>query len=337
MLSNTEEILKILRPRVYNEELHGFYVGTFNSEKDKLVAATYVRLDAVDFEKYNCLFAGCKGYSYMGVDLEKTRIYLDKNQYKSKPLEECVKEKVFTAYSLLISGAFFENEWFILPDHLTFYGDKMDEKAVKNQLESHFNSSDFWQTGLFEFDRHLITIGKEMHVRDIDMEQFPRMPWLVSHLKSEKKAGINRAFSHYMNLSQVQPFFKQLRIKFFEEFAELYSLYGSDYQLLYPELKDRFLVVAMAKHQILGYRLVWFYYDSASNKFYRWNFPKPRFSGHSYHYSQDVIDDIHSISDWDDYLFLTSSRTLDDPHFWSEYVDKKNNGKFIWLEDIIIE
>ena len=241
-------------------------------------------------------------------------------------------------YSIFIINlwCFIENEWFILSE-LTFYGDKMDEMAVKNDLEAYFDDSDLWHTGLFEVDRHLITIGKEMQIRDIDIEQFPGIPWLVSHLKSEKKAGIMRAFSNYMNLSQVQPFFKQLRIKFFEEFSELHSLFGSDYLLLYPELKDRFLVVAMAKHQILGYRLVWFYYDAASNKFYRWNYPKPRFSGHSYHYSQDVIDDIKSISGWDDFDFLTSSRTLDDSHFWSEYVLKKDKGKFMWLEDIIFE
>jgi hypothetical protein len=336
MLTNTEEILEILRPRVYNEELHGFYDGRFNSDKDKLVVVTYVQLDSNDYEKYNSLFADYSSYSYMGVDKEKTKIYLDNNQYTSKPLEECIKEKVFTAYSLLFTGAFIENEWFILRD-LTFYGDKIDENDAKNRLESYSKDSDSWQTGAFEVDRHLKTVGKEMHIRDIDLEQFPGIPWLVSHLKSEKKAGINRAFSHYMNLSQVQPFLKQLRIKFFEEFAELHSLYGSDYLLLFPELKDRFLVVAMAKHQILGYRLVWFYYDSASNKFYRWNYPKPRFSSSSYHYSQDVIDDIHSISGWDDFDFLTSSRTLDDPHFWSEYVLKKVNGKFMWLEEIIID
>lgn len=212
MLTYSEEILEILRPRVCNDELRGFYGGTFNSDKDKLVAATYVQLDTIDFEKYNCLFTG-SGYACTGVDLERTKIYLDKNQYRSKPLEECVKEKVFTAYSLLLLGAFIENEWFILPD-LTFYGDKMDEKAVKNRLESYFKNSDFWQTGLFEVDRHLRTIGKEMHIRDIDMEQFPGMPWLVSHLKSEKKAEINRAFSHYMNLCQVQPFLNSCELSF---------------------------------------------------------------------------------------------------------------------------
>ena len=53
MLTNTEEILEILRPRVYNEELNGFYCGNFNSDKDKLVAATYVRLDNIDFDRYN--------------------------------------------------------------------------------------------------------------------------------------------------------------------------------------------------------------------------------------------------------------------------------------------
>jgi len=47
-----------------------------------------------------------------------------------------------------------------------------------------------------------------------------------------------------------------------------------------------------------------------------------------------VIDAISDISGWDDYDFLTSSRTLDDPAFWSEFVLKRAGGRYQWLEEL---
>jgi hypothetical protein len=90
----------------------------------------------------------------------------------------------------------------------------------------------------------------------------------------------------------------------------------------------------MAKHQTLGYRLVWFFYETGVGKFYRWTYPQPRYREWSYHYSEDLIMDLQAISDWDDQRFLKSSRTMEDQRFWSEYVLKTTEGRFHWLEEI---
>jgi len=48
----------------------------------------------------------------------------------------------------------------------------------------------------------------------------------------------------------------------------------------------------------------------------------------------DVINVLKDISEWNDRRFLNSSRTLDDPNFWAEYVLKKEAGGYLWLEAI---
>ena len=61
-------------------------------------------------------------------------------------------------------------------------------------------------------------------------------------------------------------------------------------------------------------------------------FPKPRYSGRSCHYSEDVIEDIAGISNWDDPGFLQYWRTMDDRRFWEEYVLKEVDGRYLWLK-----
>jgi hypothetical protein len=175
--------------------------------------------------------------------------------------------------------------------------------------------------------------GADQPIRDIPMEEFTGMPWLVSHIKVGQKEKVNRAFTSYMNAAVVDPFLRRMRIRSFDEFSDFLSLLV-DYTLVFPESKAFFLVVTMSGHTVKGYRLVWFFYDIAPGKFYRWTYPQPRFSEWSYHYPEDVIRDLRTISDWDDPGFLNSSRTMDDQRFWSEFVLKKEEGRHRWLKEL---
>jgi hypothetical protein len=124
-----------------------------------------------------------------------------------------------------------------------------------------------------------------------------------------------------------------MRIRFPVEYVDFSPLYP-EHTLLYPRDRSCFLLVTMAQHKQKGHRLVWFFYEPSSGRFYRWTYPQSRYSDGSYWYVQDVIDDLKNISEWDDYRFLSSSRTLDDQNFWTEYVLKKQNGRYAWLEAI---
>ena len=334
MLSYDPEILAILQVRFHDQQLRGYYGSLASPDKTKIAAYTYVRLEATDLEEYSYMFN--KGHSSTGTDDEKRKKYLDERTFQRKSLEECIKEGIYNAYSIKFYGVFYEGEWFI-QDDLLFFGEQLDEEGAKAFLSVSYSSPDLWNTGSFGERWSLNVPGTDQPMRDIEMEEFPGMPLLVSLIKIERKNKVNRVFTTYMNVSLVHPFLQQMRIRFPEEFVEFNPLLGEEYTLLYPANKAFSLIVTLARHRTLGYRLVWFFYEAASGRFYRWTYPQPRYSEWSYHYPQEVIEDIRTISDWNDHNFLMSSRTLEDQQFWSEYVLKMEEGRYCWLEEIQLE
>lgn len=330
MLSYNTEILNILEPRVNKQDLHGYYGGMLSPDKTKLVAYTYVPLDSIDFDEYNYML-NC-GHSVIGTNLERKKKYLDDGTYQMKSMEECINEGIYKAFSSQFCGIFYEGKWFIQHD-LLFFDDQMTEEDAKAYFSWRDKLPDHWNESPFDMGLIHTIPGTDESMRDVEREEFTGMPWLVSHMKIEHKTKVNRAFTTYMNTAVVHPFLSRMRIRSFDEFNEFISLFGY-YTLVFPENKAHFLIVTMAGHKVKGYRLVWFFYDPVLNKFYRWTYPTPRFSEWSYHYPEDVIQDLHTISDWNDCRFLNSSRTMDNQRFWSEFVLKKEDGRYQWLEEI---
>lgn len=332
MLIYNPEIYYILERRVDQQQLQGYYGGKLSPDKTKFFAYTYVRLNAIEFEDYRYLLTST-GCSSTGVDFEKLKKIVDERAYQMKSTEECIQEGLYTAYTIKFFGVYCDEKWFIL-DELLFFGEDMSEEAAKTLLSRYDDHPDRWNLGPFEIDRPLNFPGTDKPMRDIEEEEFAGVPSVVSRLKVEQKMKVNRAFGQYMNASVVHPFLKRMRIQFFEDFSEFLPLFDEDYTLVFPESKIYFLVVAMARHSTKGYRLVWFFYDTMLGKFYRWTFPQPRFNEWRYHYAEDVIMDLISISDWNDFRFLNSSRTMENPRFWAEYVLKKQDDRYHWLQEV---
>lgn len=324
------ELLTLLEPRTYERELYGFRGGLFNASRTKFSAYTYARLDSVDYDDYQALFQD-SGHSSVGADIERQKKWLDGRHYQMKDMDERIKEGIYLAWSIQFTGIFFEEEWFVQKE-LIFWGEQIDEAKSIAWLSRGLDDADFWNKGpfgqLLVFDD---SNGRPF--RNIEAEEFAGAPSLVSHLKIEEKRKINRAFERYMNLIFVHPFLQSMRIRFPDEYVDFSSLFG-DYTLLYSRERTFFLLVTMARHRLKGYRLVWFLYDPSSSRFYRWTYPLPRYSEWDYAYGEDVIADIKDISEWNEHHFLLSSRTLDDPNFWAEYVWKAENGCYRWLEAI---
>lgn len=330
MLAYNSDIFSILERRVEAKELTGFYGGVFSADRQKFVGCTYVPLDTADADAYRYLFS--MGYSVMGADTEKTKKYLADKTYQYKDVSECISEGLYKAFSIRFYAAYFEGSWFVLRDFL-FWGEQKSEEDAKELLETGSNTPDYWNNGGFATNLSTEAEARQF-VRNIDTEVYPDMPWLVSHIKAECKRKVKDAFVAYANAAFVQPFFQKMRIRFFEAYSEFQPLFGDDFTLVFPENRKYFLVVAMARHQMDGFRLVWFFYDMNSGIFYRWTYPQPVFSEWSFHYAEDVINNLKSISDWDDYAFLTSSRTMDDVHFWQEFVLKREADGYKWLESL---
>jgi hypothetical protein len=268
----------------------------------------------------------------VGADFEKTKVYVDERSFQTKPLVDCIRESIYEAYAIDFCGVWYEEKWFI-SDSLEFFGEKMNEETSKAYLSEYDDSPNRWEIGNFEVGWYVRMPGTDLPIRDVEREEFPGTPLLVSQIKIERKTDVNRAYEAYINESLVRPFLEQLRISNFEEYAEFSPLFWN-HTLLYPASKAFFLVVTMARHQMLGWRLVWFFYDTTMAKFYRWTYPQPRYNESHYWYGEEVIMDIGAISGWNDHAFLNSSRTLDDPAFWSGYVLKRVDGRYRWLEEV---
>jgi len=210
----------------------------------------------------------------------------------------------------------------------------MDEAKAKTYRALGTSDPDYFEKGMFApYNKSPLY---DTGIRDVEYEEYLDLPLVVSSVLVEEKGKVNRAFSTYMNLAFVRPFFQRLRIRHPEDYVKSVGLFSEeDFLLIFPDHKKYFLAVAMVEHQQLGYRLVWFFFDTATERFFRWKLPTPQYHDHSYFYAEDIIEDLKAISSWDDHRFLNSSRTLDEDLFWQEYVLKKERDEYLWLEPVV--
>jgi hypothetical protein len=325
------ELLTLLEPRTYERELYGFRGGRFNSDRTKFFAYTYGRFDSAEFDDYHWVFLNFGGHSSMGTDTTREQKWIDDHSYHMKGMEECIKEGIYEAWSINFTGMLYEEKWF-LSKGLTFWGEQMDEEKSISWLTRGWSDPEFWSKGSFGPPMALNGLNGQP-VRNIEEEEFSPAPWLVTSIKRDEKEKINQAFEQYMNVAYIDPFLQRMRIHSPEEYVDFSPIFGN-YTLLYPRERSHFLLVAISKHREKGYRLVWFFYEPASSTFYRWTYPQIRYSKGYYFDGEDLIVVLKDISEWNDGRFLNSSRTLDDPNFWAEYVLKKEAGQYLWLEAV---
>ena len=335
MLDYNDEVLAILRPRLPDWALEGYYAGLLSPEGTKLIAYTWQPIERNDpnIYRFSEFLALCGGaHVSTGTTEEELRVYNDDGSYQFKGVERCLGEGVFHSYSLELTAALHEGNWYIGCD-LHFFGSQMDEGAAKRYNARGTADADYFEKGLFSPYRTRTLSGER--VRDVSYEEFMDLPWIISLVKVEEKEKVHRAFTTYMNLAFVKPLFERLRIRYPEEYVKFCYRYSEDYTLLFPEHRKYFLVVTLAENEQLGYRLAWFFFDTATETFYRWKYPQARYNG-PHDYTPDIIEDIKDISSWDHQQFLGSTRTLDDSRFWEEFVLKKEDGAYVWLEAMAV-
>ena len=335
MLEYNDEVLAILRPRLPDWALEGYYGGLLSPDGTKLVAYTWQPIDtkAPNISHFLQLRAlGDGGHVSTGTTEEDVWFYDDDGSYQRKGMERCLEDGVFHSYSLEMIAAQHEGNWYI-GCGLSFFGSQMDEGGAKRHNARGTADADFFEKGLFAPYRTSTSSGER--VRNVSYEEFGDLPWIISLVKVEEKEKVHRAFTTYMNLAFVKPLFERLRIRYPEEYVKFCYRYSEDYTLIFPEHKKYFLVVTLAENERLGYRLAWFFFDTATETFYRWKYPQARY-GDQHDYTPDIIEDIKDISSWDNRQFLGSTRTLDDSRFWQEYVLKKEDGAYVWLEPMAV-
>ena len=336
MLEYNSEILSLLTKRVDSPLLKGYYGGAWGPLNDRFFAITYVPLAGADyFSEFEYYHNKINGYSSFFIDEEKMRLYLDHRSYQHKSKKECIEQGIYKAFMVRFYGMRYEDNWYIQTD-LSFIGDLENEVTAKEKIESLYFDDHLWDGPSFKTIRELepTQIPESNRVRDIELIEFNHMPSLVANIKRDRKTSLKRVFSKYIHELVLLNFAADLRIHLPDKYVELIPLYGEEFALIYPETKKHILFVTLAKNNIHKFRITYFLYVPDTGVFYQWIYPKERITLHSYAYAGEIIEDIKDISGWDDFQYLYSSCTLDNPHFWKNHVFKKENERYRYLEEI---
>ncbi|WP_029277016.1 hypothetical protein [Pedobacter borealis] len=330
--SDSEELRSILWPRVEKPLLKGYFGGVFNKEHNKFYAATLTKISEIDYDDFEYHHDLFHGYTSLFYDFKQAKNFITPDSWQSKSTRELIDEKVYTYFSVSFTGMFFEAEWFILKS-LTFYGNQKDEIEVRDDIQKPCNNANFWHDCLFLPNAPLQhdVLGKTVTLRDIQFEEFKDSPYLVAILKQEKKEKINRAFANYCDEEFIKPFFEEIRITFPSEYTELCPL-RINYPMIFPVHKKQVIFCALVADYQNKWRLRYYLLNMEDRQFYEWVYFKNDEHDFSFFYSDLIINNLKTISNWDEDDFLDSSCTMDDDFFWKEYVFRKENNSFLFLK-----
>lgn len=334
LFADSDELRLLLWPRIEEPLLEGYFGGVFSDEHDKFYAATLTKISDVDYDDFEYLHDLVLSTSSMFYDHEKIKKFVTPDSWQAKSTRELIDEEVYIYFSVSFTGMLFEGEWFILKT-LAFYGNQKEENELKNHIENPANKVDFWNDSLFLPNTPLqyVRSGKMVTLRDVQFEEFKDTPYLVAILKQEKKEKINKAFANYFDEEFIKPFFEKLRIAFPSEHAALCPL-RVNYTLIFPAHKKQIIFCALVANSSGKWRLKYYLLNAGNRQFYEWLYFKSNEYDFSFFYGDLIIDDLKTVSNWDDEAFLDSSCTMDDENFWSEYVFKKENNNFSYLKSL---
>lgn len=332
LFTDSEELRSILWPRIESSFLEGYYGGTINEAHDKFYAATLVKISDIEYDDFEYLHDLLGGHTSMFHDHERRKKFITPDSWQTKSTRELINEGVYLYFSVSFMGVLFEGEWFILKS-LSFYGDEKKQDELKSYIEKpDYYRDDFWNDALFLPKKALKhnRLGKKVPIRSIQFEEFKDTPYLVAIVKQEKKEKINRLFISYFSEEFMLPFFEKLKITHPSDYYALCPL-RVDYVMIFPVHKKHIIFCAFVSNTLEKWRLKYFLFNYEDRQFYEWNYFQSEEYDSCFFYGDLIINDLKTISHWDDLFFLDSSCTMDDETFWSEYVFKKNGDSFLYL------
>lgn len=108
-------------------------------------------------------------------------------------------------------------------------------------------------------------------------------------------------------------------------------LYGEP-TCIFATARNWVLVPIMVRNIKDEYRIDWFFWNSDEKTVYAWKFFRTEIYHDSFHYASEIIKDLSTVCYWNEDAYLISSCTLDDEHFWMNYVLAKQDGRYKYLE-----
>ncbi|MBX2922236.1 MAG: hypothetical protein KF746_08600 [Chitinophagaceae bacterium] len=332
-MTHRSVVYSILQKHLPAAMLHGYSSGIINEANSRLYAFTLVDIDPVTFQNDYPDW----GYTSTGFDEEKTRIYIDDGKcYQHKDATQCAQEGVYKAFSLKLYGSFYKGCWYIAKE-LMYFGELMSREEALKYLSERIENNAILSSSYYEpmescFPQWIP--NEEPMSRGVEFLEFVGMPELVAYIKQEEKQALLKAHSHYLYLETFKPMMDRLRAEYFEAYTEFITLYSLEPTLIFSTCRNFVLTPIMVKNAKEEYHINWFFRHGDEKKMYRWNYFNPETYHSSFHYSQEIINDLSTLCYWNDHTYLNSSCTLDDDHFWKSYVLINENGRYKYLEPL---
>lgn len=314
----SDEVWKLLYPRVTNTLSKGYCNGLFNPQKDKFFAATFVTefptADDLDFLK-----SQFDGYSII------TRPSGSSGQkgWQAFPPGTGLQPAECKAYSVSFHGAYYEGEWCFIPS-LTFF-ETADEELAKNSV---------FPADVFNNTIYLPYQPFSSSYINVQMLEFSTAPYLAAIVKQTKKEKINQAFRNYLEITVLQPLAEKLRIHHSYKYDSIVGMYGTEhFSSIFPVNKRFVMLVTGAKGLAEnGYTVRYLLYMPKEGNVYEWEYFPTLIT--SFHDAESVIDQLKTVTYWDNSRYLHSSCTLDDDRFWEQCVCLQENGEYKYLREL---
>lgn len=322
----------ILQKNIPSYMLQGYVQDLINEEAGRLYAFTFVDIDPETFENNYADW----GYSSMGFDEEKTRIYLDEGKcFQHKNSTQCAQEGIYKAFSLKFYGCFYEERWYIQKE-LTYFGEHINrEDAIITLSESIKDGSVLNSTYYLPMQAHFPqwNPAEQPLSRGVEQLEFTGMPELVAYIKQQEKQALLQAHSRFLYLDVFSPLLNRLKASRFNEYNEYAAMYLIEYSFIFSAARNFALLPLMIMNSKKEYRICYFFWHGAERKVYQWHYFKSHVYHSSFHYAEEIINDLSGVCYWNNVHFLHSSCTLDDENFWQNYVLVKQNGQYLYLTE----
>lgn len=299
------------------------------------MGASIVDINTIDYEEYEYLHEQLNSKSASHFDFERSKQYYEDGSWSYKSTSECIDEGIYKYFSIVFTGIYFEETWYILKT-VHFYGDIVSLDILKTSIVNTPENKGFWEQHFKPHQplTHKIN-NRELLLRDIGIEEFKDAPYLIAILKQQKKEKLNNLYTQYFNEEFIIPFFEKLRIQQPDKYTAL-GMLRTNYTMIFPKHKRYCIFCAMVQNSNGDSKLNYFVCNVLDRKFYKWEyFSADNFSFNCF-YGELIINDLKQISDWDDLAFLDSSRTMDDAEFWDKYVFAQQNNQYQYLKEILI-
>ena len=338
-----EKVREVLRPQIHPEILKFLVGGIFDDMQKRLIAYILMPVNKEYFWRYDYILKFSQGHSALLFNLKPdeirpTGIY--------PPEKNTLQEKIENGYyhNNLISLAceYDFNEWNVLISNCftnsknkpQIIGSELNK--VKSDIKNHlFGKSIFYETAEY-YDKVMNRNGRvpKMDI-STEMQPFVGYSYLVALVRINRKREVNWAYTDYIQKAIFQPLTIKLKTFFPDTYYQIDPFSPIQQDLLYPEHKRFCLFICVSIDSSKKKRLRFFLYQQENNLVYEWTyFPESIYRKYKLapYELPKIFSPISKLYNWE-YL-IKSECTLDDDDFWNNYVFKKENNEYVYLNEI---